>query len=150
MSPPLRTQQDVDAIIEGLKDGTIDAIATDHAPHTIEEKEVEFIAAPFGIIGLETALGLTISQLVEHHGMSLTDVFSKLSINPYNILGLPVPEIAEGELANLTIFDANNEWTVDKNKFKSRSRNSPFHDKKLKGKPWGVINNKLFNKIGDS
>jgi len=140
MNPPLRSEEHVQAIIEGLKDGTIDAIATDHAPHSAEEKEVEFVAAPFGIIGLETALGLIIQHLVKPGILDWNQVAEKLSRNPYRIIGLPEPKIKTGELANLTIIDPEADWTVDKAKFKSRSRNTPFHGWKLTGKVWGVVN----------
>lgn len=140
MNPPLRQQKDVDAMIEGLKDGTIDCIASDHAPHTIEEKEVEFIYAPNGIIGLETQLGLVLTELYHKKHLSLEQIVEKLSINPRKVLGLKVPEIKEGEIANLSIFDADAEWTVDIKKFRSRSINSPYGGKKLKGKPVAVIN----------
>ena len=126
VNPPLRTDGDVEAIIEALNDGTIDAIATDHAPHTEEDKNVEFAAAPFGILGLETALGLSVSELVNKHGMKVYDVFAKLCCEPYRVLGLPLPGIKAGERANITIFDLVQEWKVDKNKSKSRSRNTPF------------------------
>lgn len=140
MNPPLRTQADVDAVIEGLKDGTIDCIATDHAPHSIEEKEMEFIYAPNGIIGLETALGLAITQLVEKKHLTLTQLVEKFSINPRKILNIPVPSIKEGEAANFTIFDPKEKWTVDISKFKSKSKNSPFDKMELTGKPFAVIN----------
>lgn len=143
MNPPLRTRKDVDAIIAGLKDGTIDAIATDHAPHSIEEKEVEFISAPFGIVGLETAIGLAILQLVGENNFSLFKVIELIAVNPYKILGLPVPKIAEGIKANLTILDPDEEWTIDRDRFKSQSRNTPFHGWKVKGKPLGVFNNEF-------
>lgn len=140
MNPPLRSEAHVQAIIEGLKDGTIDAIATDHAPHSIEEKEVEFAVAPFGIIGLETAVGLIIHHLVKPGILTWNQVAEKLSMNPYRILGIPEPKIRNGELANLTIIDPETSWTVDKSKFKSRSRNTPFHGWELTGKVCGVIN----------
>ncbi|MBN2010612.1 dihydroorotase [candidate division KSB1 bacterium] len=143
MSPPLRTQKDIDAIVKGLKDGTIDAIATDHAPHTEEEKNVEFDHAPFGILGLETALGLAITELVKKYKMSLYDVLKKLSVTPYQILGLDVPYIEVGHKVNMTILDPKQKWIVDKNKSRSRSRNTPFHGWELTGKPWGVINGKF-------
>jgi len=143
MSPPLRTAKDVEAIINGLKDGTIDVIATDHAPHSSEEKEVEFAAAPFGIIGLETAVGLAVTQLVKKSNFTLYEVFPKMAINPYQVLGLTVPKIESSQQANLTIIDVNKTWKVDKTKFKSRSRNTPFHEWELTGYPLGVLNNNL-------
>jgi dihydroorotase len=140
MNPPLRTQADVDAVIEGLKDGTIDCIATDHAPHSIEEKEMEFIYAPNGILGLETALGLAVTQLVEKKHLTLSQLVEKFAINPRKILNIPVPSIKEGEKANLTIFDPVEKWTVDISKFKSKSKNSPFDQMELTGKPFAVVN----------
>ncbi len=145
MSPPLRTREDVNAIIEGLKDGTIDCIASDHAPHSIEEKEMEFIYAPNGIIGLETQLGLALSELVHKKHLTLSQLIEKLSINPRKILNIPIPLFREGEKANLTIIDPDLIWTVDVTKFKSKSRNSPFDKRLLKGKALAVINkNKMF------
>ncbi|MFA3782788.1 dihydroorotase [Melioribacteraceae bacterium 4301-Me] len=145
MSPPLRTKKDIEAIIEGLADGTIDCIASDHAPHSIEEKEMEFIFAPNGIIGLETQLGLALTELVHKKYLTLEQLVTKLSINPRKILNLPVPLILEGEPANLTIIDPDVVWTVDVHKFKSKSKNSPFDKRLLTGKAIAVINkNKMF------
>ncbi|MBU1100695.1 MAG: dihydroorotase [Bacteroidetes bacterium] len=141
MSPPLRTQADVNAIIEGLKDGTIDCIASDHAPHAIEEKEVEFIYAPNGIVGLETQVGLAFSELYHKKHLTIEQIVEKFAINPRTILNLPVPEIKEGEKANLTIFDPDVVWTVDKSKFKSLSKNSPFDKRLLTGKSLATVNN---------
>jgi dihydroorotase len=142
MNPPLRTKKDLDAIIEGLKDGTIDCIASDHAPHSIEEKEMEFEYAPNGIIGLETEIGLTLNELFHKKILSLESIIEKFSINPRRILNLPIPKIEVGELANLTILDPNQVWTVDKSKFLSKSINTPFDKKLLTGKAVGVINQK--------
>jgi len=141
MNPPLRTREDVEAMIEGLKDGTIDCIASDHAPHSIEEKEMEFIYAPNGILGLETQLGLACTELLHKKHLTLEQLIEKLAINPRKILNLPVPKISERENANLTIFDPNEIWTVDISKFKSKSKNSPFNKKLLTGKSVAVINN---------
>ncbi|MCF8242640.1 MAG: dihydroorotase [Melioribacteraceae bacterium] len=140
MNPPLRTQEDVDAMIEGLQDGTIDCIASDHAPHSIEEKEMEFIYAPNGILGLETQFGLVLSELVHKGHLNYEQVVEKLAINPRKILNIAVPKIAVGEKANLTIFDPELIWTVDIKKFKSKSKNSPFDKRLLTGKPVSVIN----------
>lgn len=140
MNPPLRTRADVVALIEGLKDGTIDCIASDHAPHSIEEKEMEFIYAPNGIIGLETELSLSITELVHKKHLSLSQLIEKLSINPRKILNLPIPLIKENEKANLTIIDTDIIWTVDISKFKSKSKNSPFDKRLLTGKSIAVIN----------
>lgn len=141
MNPPLRSKEDVESIIEGLKDGTIDCIATDHAPHSIEEKEMEFIYAPNGIIGLETAVGLVFNELYHKKVLTLEQIIEKLSINPRKILRIPTPKIEIGEKANLTIFDPNLVWTVDSSKFKSKSKNTPFDKKLLTGKAIAVINN---------
>lgn len=142
MNPPLRTKKDIDAIIEGLKDGTIDCIASDHAPHSIEEKEMEFEYAPNGIIGLETEIGLTITELFHRKILTLEQIVEKLSINPRKILNLPIPKIEVGVSANLTILDPMFVWTVDKHKFLSKSINTPFDKKLLTGKAVGVINQK--------
>ncbi|MCI0706650.1 MAG: dihydroorotase [Ignavibacteriae bacterium] len=141
MNPPLRTRDDLRAMKEALRDGTIDVIATDHAPHTVDEKEVEYTHAPFGIVGLETAIGLSITELVEQKFLTLFQLVEKYSTNPRKILSLPSIKIAEGETANLTLLDPQIEWTVDVKAFKSKSKNSPFHGRKLKGKAIGVINN---------
>ncbi len=141
MNPPLRTKEDIDAILEGLKDGTIDCIATDHAPHSIEEKEAEFIYAPNGIIGLETAVGIALNELFHKKVLTLEQMIYKFSINPRKILNLEVPKIAIGEKANLTLLDLEKVWTVEVSKFKSKSKNSPFDKKLLTGKAIGVFNN---------
>lgn len=142
MNPPLRTRVDLEAIIEGLKDGTIDCIASDHAPHTIEEKEVEFEYAPNGIIGLETQIGITLTELYHKKVLTLEQIIEKFAINPRKILNISVPKIEVGELANLTILDLDSVWTVDKSKFKSKSNNSPFDKRLLTGCSVAVINNK--------
>ncbi len=145
MNPPLRTKQDVDAILGGLKDGTIDCIASDHAPHSIEEKEMEFEYAPNGIIGLETQVGLAFTELYHKKILSLESLIEKLSINPRKVLNLPIPKIEKGEIANLTILDIDAVWTVNKMKFLSKSVNTPFDKKLLTGKSLGIINkNKIF------
>ena len=142
MNPPLRTKADVEAIIKGLKDGTIDCIASDHAPHSIEEKEAEFDYAPNGILGLETEVGLALTELYHKKVLTLTQLIEKLAINPRKILNLPVPKFEVGETANFTLIDPDEIWTVDINKFKSKSVNSPFDKRLLTGKAVGVINNK--------
>ncbi|MFQ5863952.1 MAG: dihydroorotase [bacterium] len=144
MNPPLRAQKDMEAVVEGLKDGTIDVIATDHAPHAIEEKEVEFSAAAFGIVGLETALGLVLSRLVEPGVLSLAQAVAKMTMNPASVLKLDKGTFRKGAPASLTIFDPKAEWIVDKNRFKSKSKNSPFHNWKLKGKVFGLYNKGLW------
>jgi dihydroorotase len=141
MSPPLRTQSDVEAVHKGLKDGTIDCIASDHAPHSPEEKETEFEFAPNGILGLETQVGLAFSELYAKKVLTLEQLVEKMAINPRKILNIPVPEFKEGETANLTILDPDVVWTVDISKFKSKSHNSPFDKRLMTGKAIGVINN---------
>jgi dihydroorotase len=141
MNPPLRTKDDVQALKAALCDGTIDVIASDHAPHTIDEKEVEYAQAPFGIVGLETVLGLSMTELVHEKFLTLNQLIEKLSINPRRILSLPVIDIQEGETANITLFDPEKEWVVDIQAFKSKSKNSPFHGRRLRGKAIGIINN---------
>jgi dihydroorotase len=140
MNPPLRTREDVDAIKEGLRDATIDVIATDHAPHTIDEKEVEYTQAPFGIIGLETAIGLSITELVQTNVLMLYQLVEKFSTNPRKILSLPAIKIAEGERANFTLIDPEVRWQVDVARSRSKSRNTPFHGRQLRGKAIGIIN----------
>ncbi|MEW6654893.1 MAG: amidohydrolase family protein, partial [Bacteroidota bacterium] len=142
MNPPLRTRDDVGAMIEGLKDGTIDCIASDHAPHSIEEKEMEFIYAPNGILGLETQIGLAISELVKKKHLTLEQLVEKFAVNPRRILNLPVPRIQVGEQANFTIFDPELIWTVEAAKFKSKSKNTPYDKRLLTGKAVAVINKK--------
>lgn len=150
MNPPLRSNKDVEAAIEGLRDGTIDCIASDHAPHSIEEKEMEFDYAPNGIIGLETEIGLTFSELYHKKVLTLEQIVKKLSINPRKILNIPIPKFEKGETANFTIVDIDEVWTVDINKFKSKSINSPFNKRLLTGRATGVINNKKMFLNGES
>ena len=144
VNPPVRTEEDIECIIAGLKDGTIDAIATDHAPHSIEEKEVEFDKAPPGMIGLETALGLVNTFLVKKGHLSLEQMIEKMAISPRKLLNLAIPEIKTGERANFVIFDADLKWQVDITKFKSKSRNTPFDGCNLIGKSVGVFNHGLW------
>ena len=124
VNPPLRTEDDRLAVIAGLVDGTIDCIATDHAPHSEEDKDVEFDQAPPGMIGLETCLGLSISQLVDKGYMTLPDLLAKMSANPAKIVGLHVNRLAVGETADITVFDPEAEWTVTKDSFHSKSKTS--------------------------
>ncbi|PSJ31881.1 dihydroorotase [Peptostreptococcus russellii] len=132
MNPPLRTYEDRERIISALADGTIDIIATDHAPHTPEEKSVEFSKAPSGIIGLETALSLTITELVRKNRLSLSQALSKLTSNPSTLYKLNKGDISEGKIADICIFNPNESYVVDK--FYSKSSNSPFIGQKLFGK----------------
>lgn len=134
VNPPLRTKRDLEAILEGLADGTIDCIATDHAPHSAEEKEVEFDASPTGMVGLETALGLCWTYLVEKRVLSAAQLIEKLSANPRKILGLGGGSLEIGAPADLTFLDPDAEWTVEPERFYSRSRNTPFGGWRLKGR----------------
>jgi dihydroorotase len=133
VNPPLRTAADVNAIKEGLADGTLDAIACDHAPHTSLEKDLEFEASAFGLIGLETSLGLSL-KLVHDGILTLTKLVSAMSTNPARILNVPGGTLAPGSVADVTLIDLNREWTVDVNQFASKSRNCPFHGWTLRGK----------------
>jgi dihydroorotase len=139
MNPPLRSESDRREVIAGLKDGTIDAVATDHAPHAVHEKDVEFDAAPFGILGLETAVGLMWTELVRTKTLSLEDVVRLMSAAPRKILGLPGVQISEGSQANWTLIDSDLEWTVDADRFQSQSRNTPFHGRKCTGASVGIV-----------
>lgn len=140
MHPPLRTQYDVDAMIEGLVDGTIDVICTDHAPHAIEEKEVEFIYAPNGIIGLETAWAISNKRLFKTKKLNLQQLVEKLSYNPRNILNLPEIKLEEGAEANLTFFNTDEEWVFDLNNVRSKSQNSPYLGQTMVGRAVGIFN----------
>lgn len=144
MHPPLRTQADVDAIIEGLADGTIDAICTDHAPHAIEEKEVEFIYAPNGIIGLETAWPVTVRQLLKSGKMDLQAILKALVENPRRILNIVIPKLEEGRPANLTIFNTDESWTFDEQQVRSKSKNSPYLGAKMSGRALAIYNKGRF------
>ena len=135
VNPPLRTQKDIEAIIEGLKDNTIDVVATDHAPHTNADKDVEYDYAPFGLIGLETALPIIFTKLYHQYHFELMGIIKKLTLNPVTILRLPFKGLIPGQLADITIIDINKEKKVDINQFRSKSRNCPFNGLKLKGWP---------------
>ncbi|MCF7856633.1 dihydroorotase [Candidatus Gracilibacteria bacterium] len=139
VDPPLRTETDRLALIEGLKDGSIDAIITDHAPHLLVEKFVPFAEAAVGIIGLETLFALAYTELVEKKVLSLPEFFAKLTINPASIIRSDRGKIVEEAIADISIFDPNEEWKIDKNKFQSKGRNTPFHGWKVKGKASEVI-----------
>jgi dihydroorotase len=141
VNPPLRTQADIDALIEGLLDGTIDAIATDHAPHTDNDKCCEFALAPFGISGLETALG-SLMKLVHGGKVPLSLVIEKLTAAPARIIGEKhgvSGSLKVGDPADIVIFDPDAEWTVDTTKFASKGRNTPLAGERLKGKVMATI-----------
>ena len=134
VNPPLRTAKDVKGIIAGLKDGTIDVIATDHAPHSAEEKARPLTRAPSGMIGLETSLAVTLTQLYHTQKLDLPSLIRRMSTNPADILGLTKGRMSLGVDADLTIFDPDEEWTVDPEQFASKARNTPFAGRKLKGR----------------
>ncbi|MGQ9561381.1 MAG: dihydroorotase [Candidatus Oleimicrobiaceae bacterium] len=144
MNPPLRTAEDVAALRAGLKDGTIDVIASDHAPHAIEEKETEYAGAPFGIVGLETTLGLVLRELVDGKVVSLAQALRAMSVTPRAVLGLPQVKIAKGAVANVTFIDPRAEWVVDKSQFQSRCRNTPFDGWNLRGRVFALCNKGLY------
>jgi dihydroorotase len=135
MNPPLRSQTDVDALLEGIADGTLSILCSDHAPHADFEKEVEFDVAPFGIIGLETELGLFIDLLVhKHRTVHIVRLIEMYTTEPARLLKLNAGTLAPGARADITLIDPDSKWTVDANQFQSASRNSPFNDWKLKGR----------------
>lgn len=134
MNPPLRSEADRQALIAGLKDGSIDCIATDHAPHTAEDKNKGMLDAPFGIVGLETAAALTYSELVLKDVLTPLQMAEKMSYNPAKILRLDAGTITEGKDADLVIFDPNATYTIDKNTFVSKSKNTPFHGRTVTGR----------------
>ena len=132
MNPPLRSERDRAAVIEGLVDGTIDAIATDHAPHAVYEKQWGLDQAPFGVVGLETALGLTLG-LVQQGRLTLQRAMTCLTSAPAAVLGLPRGTLEPGAAADVTLIDPDAFWTVDPERFRSKSRNTPFAHRVLKG-----------------
>jgi len=136
MNPPLRTEEDVKALIEGLIDGTMQVISTDHAPHSDEEKTQYFDKAPFGIVGLETSAALTYTALVDTGLMDIMGMAEKMSYNPAKVLGIDdfYGRITEGAKADIVVFDSNEEWVVDSSKFLSKGHNTPYNGKILKGK----------------
>ena len=133
MNPPLRSKEDLSAIKQGLKDGTIDVIASDHAPHTENEKDIEFERAEFGVIGLETELAVSITELLDTKTMDWIKLVEKLSLNPAKILGIDKGNLGEGKVADIVIISPDKEWLVSENKLLSKSRNSAFLGRKLKG-----------------
>jgi len=139
MNPPLRTKRDQEALLEGLSDGTIEILASDHAPHCEYEKEVEFSYAPFGILGLETELAIFIKTLIDPQVLDWSDMLAKLTINPAKLLNLDKGTLTPGKDADVTVINPSLEWTVDKNQFQSLSRNTPFHGWELRGRATHTI-----------
>ena len=134
VNPPLRTEKDVKGIITGLKDGTIDVIATDHAPHSAEEKNRELTKAPSGMVGLETSLAITLTQLYHTGRMELPDIIRRMTANPASILKLQKGRLTLGSDADIVIFDPDEEWIIDPDQCASKGRNTPFGGKTVKGK----------------
>ncbi|HMF13068.1 MAG TPA: dihydroorotase [Gemmataceae bacterium] len=139
MAPPLRTEEDREALIEGLKDGTIEVIASDHAPHAPEKKMCELDLAPNGIIGLESLLPICVLGLIEPGHLTWPQLIERLTINPARVLGIDRGTLRPGAVADVTIIDPMAEWTVDPSKFRSKSRNSPFAGWKVRGRAHAVI-----------
>jgi dihydroorotase len=139
MAPPLRTRRDVEAVIEGLKDGTLSVLATDHAPHAPEKKARELDQAPNGIIGLETFLPICVTFLVERGHLTWPQMIEKMTVNPAAVLGIDRGTLKPGRPADVTVIDPAAEWTVDVNQFRTKSRNSPFHGWKVKGRAVATI-----------
>lgn len=139
MNPPLRTRRDVEAILEGLRDGTIDAIVTDHAPHAPEKKLRELDQAPFGVIGLETLVPISIKTLIEPGILTWSEWIAKLTINPARILGIDRGTLQVGAIADVTVIDPHAEWTIDPSQFRSKSRNCPFAGWRVCGRAHAVF-----------
>ena len=149
VNPPLRTRLDVEGILAGLKDGTIDVIATDHAPHSAEEKARPLPEAPSGMVGLETALAVTLTSLYHTGVMDLSDILRKMTINPAFILRIPKGRLSLGGGADFTIFDPDEEWTVDPEQFASKGRNTPFAGRTLKGRvKYTIVDGKIIYQEG--
>ena len=135
VNPPLRTAKDIKGIIAGLKDGTIDAIATDHAPHSAEEKSRPLTRAPSGMVGLETSLAITLTELYHTGKMKLPDIIKRMTYTPASILRLSSKgRLSLGSDADITIFDPEEVWTIDPEQFASKARNTPFAGREVKGK----------------
>ncbi len=144
MNPPLRAEDDRLALIEGLRDNTITVIATDHAPHTEAEKLVEFDNAPFGIVGLETAVPICLTELYHENVLNLSDFIAKFTLGPAEVLGMDIGNLKVGQSADITILDIDADNVIDKHKFHSKSMNTPFHGYKAKGKVIATIVNGKF------
>jgi dihydroorotase len=139
MNPPLRTAKDREAILEGLADGTIEILCSDHAPHCDYEKDVEFNYAPFGITGLEVELALSLMQLVHTKRVSLTDMIAKFTLNPARLMNLNKGTLSVGADGDVTVFDENAEWIYQREDSASKSKNNPFFGWTLKGKVLATI-----------
>ena len=133
MNPPLRTQADVEALQAAVKDGTIDVIATDHAPHHYDEKEREFADAPNGIVGLETALSVNLTWLVHRDVIDVATLVDRMACAPAKLFKLPGGSLRRGAVADVTVFDPDASWTVDPSRFRSKGRNTPYAGQTLRG-----------------
>lgn len=139
MNPPLRDQRDLEGLRQGLRDGTLDAVATDHAPHSLAEKEVDLGAAPFGVVGLETALAVLLTELVHRGVMKLPDLIAALTCRPAKAMGIGRGTLAEGSPADVTVLDPDKDWVVEAGSFASKGMNSPFLGWRVKGRVTDVL-----------
>ena len=144
MNPPLRAREDMEALIKGLSDDIMDVISTDHAPHSAEEKAKDLEHAPFGIVGLETSVALTITNLVKKGHITPLQMAAKMSYNPAKVLGIPKGTLDEGKIADITIIDPDKEYTIDVNTFESKGKNTPFDGYKVSGEvEYTILNGKV-------
>lgn len=144
MNPPLRAREDMEALIKGLQDDIMDVISTDHAPHSAEEKAKDLEHAPFGIVGLETSVALTVTNLVKKGYLTPMQMAAKMSYNPAKVLGIPKGTLDEGKIADITIIDPDKEYTIDVNTFESKGRNTPFDGYKVSGEvEYTILNGKV-------
>lgn len=151
MNPPLRGNDDVKAIIEGLRDGTVDVIATDHAPHSSEEKERDFARAPNGVVGFETSFAVGYTYLVERGHLTLSELVEKMSLNPSKILGIRRGSLSVGAVADIAIFDIDKKYTVNTGDFVSKSKNSPYNGFELSGRLiYTIVNGKVVMRGGEA
>lgn len=148
MNPPLRTPEDLEALRDAVRDGTIDVIATDHAPHHYDAKEREFADAPFGIVGLETALGVLLTDLVHTGILDLPTLVDRLACVPARMFNLPGGSLARGAVADITVFDPEREWTVEATEFLSKGRNTPYADRLLRGRAlYTIVEGQIIHRL---
>ena len=151
MNPPLRTAEDVDVLQDALRDGTIDLVATDHAPHHYDAKDREFADAPFGIVGLETALALVVTELVDSGMIDFKTLVDRMSTRPARLFGLAGGTLASGSIADVTVFDSKFPWTVDPDTFLSKGRNTPYRGRELRGRArYTVVGGAVVHRALDS
>jgi dihydroorotase len=150
MNPPLRTAADVAALREAVRDGTIDLVATDHAPHHYDEKEREFADAPNGVVGLETALAVMLTHVVHTGAIDLGTLVNRMSVTPARVFKLPGGSLRPGNVADVTIFDPAREWIVDPAAFQSKGRNSPYAGVQLTGRATcTIVNGRIVHNLDD-